>query len=147
MLVKPLTLIVFLLLISCGLHSQNKSKSAETVDPISYCELFQHRDQYPLGREVRIKATWTHGFEWSYLSFRDCLDQPKAWVEFVDDDKLCGASKTNLNKMTHGFDNKADVTVVGELHDGGGYGHMGVYRYKFIVTCLESYKKIPVGTP
>jgi hypothetical protein len=49
--------------------------------------------------------------------------------------------------MTQGFDNKADVVVTGQLHGGGGYGHMGAYRYKFVVTCLESYKTIPVTAP
>ena len=128
----------------CSQGDRNPQKPPEQI---SYCDLFRKTDQIPIGKPIRIRATWTHGFEWSYLSDRDCLDQPKAWVEFVDDDKLCPASKSNLKKMTDGFDNKADVIVTGELRDGGGYGHMGAYRYKFVVTCLESYKKIPTNVP
>src|SRR5262249_35722760 len=127
--------------------SQSKRDTQKPGEPVSYCQLFRNADQYPLRKPVRIAATWTYGFEWTYLSSRDCLEQPKAWVEFVDDEKLCSASKPNLKKMTDGFDNKADVIVTGELHDGGGYGHMGAYRYKFVVTCLESYKKIPTNVP
>ncbi|HYR74342.1 MAG TPA: hypothetical protein VEM96_00745 [Pyrinomonadaceae bacterium] len=142
---KPSILLILLTLISpCSQSDRSQQKPAE---PVSYCDLFRKTDQYPAGQPVRVRATWTHGFEWSYLSDRECLDQPKAWVEFVADDELCSASKPNLKKMTQGFDNKADVVVVGKLEGGGGYGHMGAYRYKFVVTCLESYKTIPVTVP
>jgi len=144
---KSGALLILLLLAASGLHPQSSGSKTETAGPISYCDLFRYSDRYPLGKPVRVAATWTYGFEWTYLSSRDCLDQPKAWVEFVDDDKLCSDSKSNLKRITHGFDNKADVIVVGELRDCGGCGHMGAYRRKFVVTCLESYKKTPTNAP
>lgn len=128
-------------------HTKFMQLTAEPVALTSYCDLFRDHDHYLTGKSVRVNATWTHGFEWSYLSCRDCPDGPKAWVEFVDEDERCPAFKKNLKKMTQGFDNKADVTVVGELRDCGGCGHMGVYHYSFVVTCLESFKKIPTAAP
>ena len=139
--------ILLILLAFSSPCSQGERNVQKTEDPVPYCDLFRNADRYPAGKPVRVAATWTYGFEWSYLSSRDCLNQPKAWVEFVDDDKLCPASKPNLKKMTHGFDDKADVIVVGELRDCGGCGHMGAYRRKFVVTCLESYKKTPTNAP
>jgi len=144
---KSALIAICLVLMTSGFSSQGKGTKPKTSEPVSYCELFRNHDRYPTGKSVRVIATWTYGFEWTYLSSRDCLDQPKAWVEFVDDDKRCPAFKHNLKKMTHGFANKANVTVVGELRDCGGCGHMGVYHYSFVVSCLESYKKTPVDAP
>jgi hypothetical protein len=139
---------ILLILLALSYPCSQGERSAQKPDgPVPYCNLFRNADRYPAGKSVRVTATWTYGFEWSYLSSRDCLDQPKAWVEFVDDERLCPESKPNLKKMTHGFDNKADVIVVGELRDCGGCGHMGAYRRKFVVTCLESYKKTPTNAP
>ncbi|HEV2915073.1 MAG TPA: hypothetical protein VGX92_17480 [Pyrinomonadaceae bacterium] len=132
-------------------QSQSTTKPQSKVDgitTISYCELIQNASQYPNQQQVRVKATWNYGFEWTYLYDRECMNLPKAWVEFVDEDSLCAASKRSLKKMNpRRFDNKADVVIVGQLHDCGGCGHMGNYQYKFIVTCLENYKKIRADVP
>src|SRR6266850_687265 len=126
---KSGTLVILLLFITPGLHSQVKDNRAKTVEAVSYCELFRNLDRYSK-KQIRLKATWTYGFEWSYLSDRECLDQPKAMVELADADDLCAASKSNLKKINHKrFDNKAEITVVGELRDCGGCGHMSGYRY------------------
>ena len=96
-----------------------------------------------MGQTVRVHATWRYGFEWSYLFDTKCPDAPKTYVKFAADEKLCSASKSNLNKMTHGTDNKANVVVVGEFSGGGGYGHRAMYNYEVIVTCLERYESLP----
>jgi hypothetical protein len=140
-------LTILLMATPLSVPPQNQTTHAP-VTPPSYCDVFRNRARYPFGERVRVSATWTYGFEWSYLSFRDCLDAPRTLVEFVDDEKLCAASKPNIKKIDHrGYNSKADVIVVGELHDCGGCGHMASYRYKFVVTCLESYKKIPPDVP
>lgn len=128
--------------------SQRKGNTLETPEPVSYCELFRNPGRYPAGEQVRIRATWTYGFEWSYLSDRECLNEPRAMFELADEDKLCAASKKNIKKINHkGFNSKADVIVVGKLHDCGGCGHMGSYHYQFVVTCFESYKTVPPNVP
>ena len=127
---------------------QREGRVSQSPDPISYCDLFRNPSRYRTNEEVRVKATWTYGFEWSYLSDRECLTEPKAMFELADEDKLCAASKKNVKKINHKrFDNKADVIVVGMLRDCGGCGHMSGYHYKFVVTCFESYKTIPANVP
>jgi hypothetical protein len=144
---KFATLLLLLMVISAS-PSQRKGQVSQRLDPISYCELFRNLSRYQTGEEVRIKATWTYGFEWSYLSDRECLTERKAMFELADEDQLCAASKKNVKKINHkGFDNKADVIVVGKLRDCGGCGHMSSYRYKFVITCFESYKTVPVNVP
>jgi hypothetical protein len=145
---KFATLLLLLMVIVPSLSSQRKDQVSPSLIPISYCELFGSPSRYRTGEEVRIKATWTYGFEWSYLSDRECLTEPKAMFELADEDRLCAASKKNVKKINHkGFDNKADVIVVGMLRDCGGCGHMSGYHYKFVVTCFESYKTIPANIP
>ena len=127
---------------------QREGRVSHSSDPISYCDLFRNPSRYRTKEEVRLKATWSYGFEWNYLSDPDCPTEPKAMFELADEDKLCAASKKNVKKINKKrFDNKADVIVVGMLRDCGGCGHMSGYRYNFVVTCFESYKTIPVNVP
>ncbi len=141
-------LLLLLMVISPSPSSQRKGKVSQSLAPVSYCELFGNPSRYQAGEQVRIKATWTYGFEWSYLSDRECLSDPKAMFELADEDKLCAASKKNIKKINDkGYNNKADVIVVGKLRDCGGCGHMASYHYKFVVTCFESYKTIPANVP
>jgi len=137
---KSGTFLILLMLVAPSLRSQNKGNIQETVPTISYCELFQHPDLYPQGRLVRLKARWTYGFEWSYLSDPACANQPRAGVALVDEDKLCDASKKNFRKLGHKPVNKpANVIVIGKLRKGGG--NPGD-EYTFVITCLESFKTI-----
>src|SRR5712691_12427261 len=122
---KLATLLLLLVVISPGPSSQRNGKVSQSLAPVSYCELFRNLSRYQAGEEVRIKATWTYGFEWSYLSDRECLTERKAMFELADEDQLCAASKKNVKKINHKrFDNKADVIVVGKLRDCGRCGHM-----------------------
>lgn len=126
---------------------QRKDNPAPTFESVSYCQLFRSLDRY-LKRPVRLSATWTYGFEWSFLSDRGCLGEPKAMLELADEDQLCAVSKKYVKKINHKrYGDKADITVVGEVRDCGGCGHMAQYHYKFVVTCFESYKTVPVGVP
>jgi len=99
------------------------------------------RNQYQLnftyaGKLLRIKASWQFGFERSFLYTRQCSQQPKAWLEFVDNKDACSQSKKN--RIARGkHDKEADVTVTGKLYGPGHYGHLGAYEYKFVVVCME----------
>jgi hypothetical protein len=144
---KFATLLLLLMAISPSPPSPRKGKVSQSLAPVSYCELFRNPSRYQAGEQLRIKATWTYGFEWSYLSDGECLSDPQAMFELADEDKLCAASKKNIKKINHEFNNRADVIVVGKLRDCGGCGHMASYHYQFVVTCFESYKTIPADVP
>jgi hypothetical protein len=102
-----------------------------------------------VGKTIRVRATWQWGFEWSFLYDRNCMNRDnRAWLETVKEDQLCPVAKSNFKKLKDkGFNSKADVTVVGQLSDGGGYGHLNGYKYQFIISCLESAKQIPSDVP
>jgi hypothetical protein len=141
-------LIVTLLIASLGSYpAQAKQTASESVPTISYCELLREPALYQ-GKLVRVAATWNYGFEWSYLYHRQCMSRVnKAWVEFVDEDEGCPQTNKVSKKLKDGFDNKADVIVVGTLSGGGGYGHMNGYQYQFTIKCLEEAKQIPANVP
>ncbi len=141
-------LTITLLIASLGNHlAQAEQAASESVPTISYCELFREPNLYQ-GKLVRVAATWNYGFEWSYLYHRECMSRGhEAWVEFVDEDEVCPQTKKVSKKLKDGFDNKADVVVVGTLSGRGGYGHLNGYQYQFTIKCLEKAKQISVNLP
>ena len=126
-------------LIPSILSAQN-TPSQETPS-ISYSELIKNKESY-LGKTVRLKATWIYGFEWTYLCESVCGNLPKAWVEVEYDRAL---KKCSTPKLGEAFNNGAQVIVLGKLEEATGqrrYGHMGAYDLKFVITCVEKFKKI-----
>src|SRR5438270_10895315 len=93
-------LLILLAVNSSGLQSQRKGKPPQTFESVSYCQLFRNLDRY-LKRPVRLNGTWTYGFEWSFLSDRGCLGEPKSMLELADEDQLCAASKRYVKKIDH----------------------------------------------
>ena len=123
--------------------NRNESSDKRSIPTLSYCDLIKSHGRYE-GTPVRLKASWTFGFETSFLNGKDCSEQAKAWVEFVEDKDACSQSKKNRNTVGQN-DKEADVTVVGRLFGPGRYGHLSAYEYKFVVTCLENLKVTDSG--
>ena len=117
---------------------RNNSSDTKSIPSLSYCDLLKSHSRYD-GKLVRIKASWQFGFETSLLQDQECLKQPKAWLEFVDENEACPKSKENQN-VPGRQDKEADVTVVGKLYGPGRYGHLSAYEYKFVVVCMEEIK-------
>ena len=118
--------------------NRNDSSDTKSIPSLSYCDLLKSHSRYD-GKLVRVKASWQFGFEVSSLSGSECPEQPKAWLEFVDDNEACPKSKENRDAPGK-QDREADVTVVGRLYGPARYGHLGAYEYKFVVTCMEKLK-------
>lgn len=137
-----LTIISLFLITSCSttnLSAQsNNSSKTQTIPSISYCALLKNPKLYS-GKTVRIKAVWQFGFETTSLQDRQCIDQPKAWLEFADEKQLCPETKKNRT-LPKQSDKEADVTVTGRLYGSGRYGHLGDYQFKFVVECMENIK-------
>ena len=108
---------------------------------VTYAELVKDPQAYE-GKQVRIEAIWTYGFEWTYLCAKDCRNLEKAWVDLEDEDKLCKGTKRKLRGLGKNFDNTALVTVVGRLYWGGGFGHLGAYPLQFTISCVERFEKL-----
>jgi hypothetical protein len=118
--------------------NRNDSSGAQAIASVSYCALLKSPNLYG-GKLLRVKASWQFGFEVTFLHDSQCPDQPKAWLEFVDDKDACPRSKENINAPGKN-DTGADVTVVGRLFGPGRYGHLGAYEFKFVVVCMEEIK-------
>jgi hypothetical protein len=147
--VKLMSLPLLLFLLVNGLHpvtqpaqsdniNRHDSSATKSIPSLSYCDLLKFHSRYA-GKLVRIKASWQFGFERTFLYDRECSQQPKAWLEFVDDKDACPRSKKNRDAPGK-HDKEADVTVAGKLYGPSRYGHLGAYEYKFVVVCLEEIK-------
>lgn len=133
----PLVFVMFF----CNSFGTAQEKPSQQLPTVTYDELLQGKDLY-IGKIVRLNAVWTYGFEWTYLCSSECKSLEKAWVEMVDAEELCKGSTKRLKKMGKKFDNRARVLVQGKLQEGGGYGHLGAYKLKFVIGCVEELEKI-----
>ncbi len=72
----------------------------------------------------------------------DCFElERRTWVEFDSEAGSC--TKRAIRRLTNVWEGTFSMTVVGELQSSGGrYGHMGAYRYQFVVKCVESAKRL-----
>jgi hypothetical protein len=103
---------------------------AEDPVQVQFCDLLTNPQE---GRLVRTTAIYRYGFEWSELYCPGC--EGVVWLETSEHLKLNHSLKRKLKSNNVGRTVK--VTVVGRMAAGGRYGHMGVYRSKFIVDRYE----------
>ena len=118
-----------------------QSEPSKRLPTVTYSELLKNKESY-LGKTVRLKATWTYGFEWTYLCASICGKLEKAWVEVAYD---VTQSKCSIPELGKEFDNGAEVVVQGKLEEATGqkrFGHMGAYNLQFVIICVEKFKKI-----
>lgn len=133
---------MILLFVTCFLltdtsYSQPNSLSIPTL---SYGELIAKQDEY-IGKQLRVFGYWFIFFEASALhSPTDPQRKNAAWVDFGDP---CKESDGKLNSIGKDFIGDVSVVFVGKLETGRRYGHMGGYKYRFVVDCVEQIKKLP----
>jgi hypothetical protein len=127
-----LVLMLGLLVFSFDVFGQ-QVRSGEPLE-VQFCDLLINPQE---GRVVRTTAIYRYGFEWSELYCPAC--QGAVWLEGSEDIKLNHSIKRKLKSSNAGRTIK--VTLVGRMVTGGGYGHMGAYRSKFVV---ERYEKADV---
>jgi hypothetical protein len=126
---------MWLMLFAFSAYPQKK----KALPNLTYSELIRNKEEY-LNKTVRLRAIWNYGYEWTYLCDSECKDLQKSWVDMLDDDDLCRGSKSKLKKMNKRFDNGAEVVVQGKLEEGNGFGHFGIYRFQFVISCVEVFK-------
>jgi hypothetical protein len=138
---KSIILILWILLLTLGGGSANTEEVAVASDipTVDYCDLIRQAKDYDQ-KQIRIKAVYRVGYEWSEIYCPDCFNQKeRTWVEFDDDLESCTNSK--IVKLLGDDGKTLSVTVVGVFHSSSiRYGHMGSYRFKFAVKCVESAK-------
>lgn len=114
---------------------------ASDIPTVDYCDLIRHAKDYDQ-KQIRIKAVYRVGYEWSEIYCPDCFNQKeRTWVEFDSDFESC--TKSKVVKLFNDDERTLSVTIVGIFHSSPkkyGYGHLGSYRFEFVVKCVESAK-------
>ena len=106
-----------------------EAKSDSQVSLLSVCDPL-HAD---LATQVRVRAIYRVGFEWSELYSLKCPNAPRVWVDFSDNWEA--HTKKALRKQLDKGEGTYGVTFVGII--GGSGGHMGAYPLTLKVTSVE----------
>lgn len=105
------------------------AQSDSTASTLSVCDTLR----VDPSTEVRVRAVYRVGFEWSELYSLKCPNAPRVWVNFSDNwqahTKKAARKRLNKGEGTYG------VTLVGIV--GGSGGHMGAYPLTLKVTSVE----------
>ncbi len=120
-------------------RSNKESDLLSSPQIISFCDLA--KSSIDLQKEVRVRAIYRVGFEWSELYSLKCQSAPTVWVDFSDDwkSRTRRAVRKEIDKDDGGM---FGVILRGKLSSGGGFGHMGAYQMKFEVISVESAKRL-----
>ena len=114
--------------------TQRAAAPVDSATEVDYCRLVADSSAFS-GRKVRVRAAYRFGFEWSQMYCPKCLDFGATWVSF-DENGQDRPLMRRLHKlmMKHsGLGQTVEGTFVGSFHDGGHYGHQGVYKYDFVI--------------
>lgn len=63
--------------------------------PVTFCDLVRNPEKYN-GQEVKVRATYRYGVEWSEQYCLDCLDRGKAWLVPVAVDEAAERTSKRL---------------------------------------------------
>jgi hypothetical protein len=107
------------------------------LETTPFCELTNL--QIGSAKEVRVRAVYRVGFEWSELYSLKCVDSPDIWVDFSEDWKQ--STSRSVRKEIEKGEGTYFVVFVGRL-EKGSFGHMGAYPMRLEVTSIEIAKRI-----
>jgi len=127
---------IFLLCFVVKAQTSKQATKEKSETEISFCDLIKNSEKYK-DKEVSVRATYRYSFEHAELYCLECVEN-KAWVEFDESFKKYSKSKYTKKIKNNGFRGRTvNVEVVGTLLSGGGFGHFGIYPYKFVVKSLK----------
>jgi hypothetical protein len=146
--------------------ARKKDQSTPSSNPITvaYCDLLRHPDSYDR-KLIRVKAIYSSHFEMRALRDPSCSqDFLWTWVDFDDQNATCTKEEV-LRSFEAAVDSKsparieedldkAEVVLIGlfevahhsEIRNTiltNGYGHVGMYKFRLTVTCIEEVKPLP----
>ena len=120
-----------------GALSAHAAARDEEYAAVSYCDLIRNVEKYN-GKRVRVSAVYRYGFEWSEMYCPECLNEARTWVDL--DESFVSSTKPSVRKRIgrHGVKGRTVMVVMaGRFEAGGGYGHMGAYRFRLLASRLE----------
>src|SRR4030095_6354510 len=126
--------LVFAALTTSG-QPTGRSQANRAPVVLSFCDLVENANRY-VGQKVQIQATYMYGFEVAELYCLRCVET-KVWVEFDDAfEKYSNSRERNRIKPNGDVGRTVNISAVGVLY-AGGFGHLGVYPLKFVITSLK----------
>lgn len=143
---------------------KGQSSCSEKPLTVDYCDLLRNADSYDR-KLIRVKAIYSSHFEMSALRDTRCTrDFLWTWVDFDDKNPTCtkqevvrsfeaAVASKSPEKIEKDLD-KAEVVFVGlfevaphlEVRNTiptNGYGHMGMYKFRLTVNCIEEVTALP----
>jgi hypothetical protein len=154
-----------------GAQGAPTRRDAPRLDPskiptVTLCDLMSRPEEYH-GKEIRVRAQYNLGFEWSYFDDSSCKNYAVettpyrvgnvVWAEFdksVDSSsrpeirqKLAGARSLCCPSGWH--TSRTELLVSGKLFKAGegGFGHLGRYALKLVVGRVEEVGATKVDNP
>lgn len=124
-----------------------RSRHDDKYTTVAYCDLVRNPERYDQ-KLVRVSAVYRYGYEWSELYCLECATEAKTWIDF--DESFSSSTKASIRKKLgdNGFKGRTVlVTMVGKFDAGGGYGHMGAYRFRLLVSQVEKADVILNDSP
>jgi hypothetical protein len=125
----------------------NKNSEMDAIT-VAYCDLVRRPELYDQ-KVIRVKAIYRYGYEWSELYCGDCLKGHQTWVGFDESFETRTDADVARKLGDNGFKGRTvSVVMIGTFHSsGGGYGHMGAYRFQLLVSSVEQAKIILNDSP
>ena len=147
-----------------GARKRATSSPSAIPATVAYCDLLRHPDSYDR-KLIRVKAIYSSHFEMSALRDPNCSEEFLwTWVDFDDQNATCTKEEV-LRSFEAAVDSKsparieedldkAEVVLIGlfevahhsEIRNTiltNGYGHMGMYKFRLTVNCIEEVKPLP----
>ena len=136
-----LTALLFCLGVSVPATQNNNSSPASDVKTVPFCDLVRDPKLYD-GKLVRVRAIFSSNFEKSVLSAPDCPAEA-TWLHVPDSYASCTKRKVQKKFEDAPWGQGRDIVIIGRLESKGNYGHLGMYPYRFVATCVENIQ--PLG--
>jgi hypothetical protein len=149
-----------------GVQTQTRHPAAPEPPTVSLCSLLSRPAEYD-GKEVRIRAQYNLGFEWSYFYDGSCKEYAEQTTPFRTANvvwaELDESVKSSTESAVYGKFREAssfccpdgwrtkqtEMTVTGKFFKAGdeGYGHLGRYAFQIVIKKVESVGDTKMTTP
>jgi hypothetical protein len=121
--------------------SSSNILAAVGIPNVAFCDLLKNPQLYN-GKVIRTRAVFRRGGEETADFYcPDCLDTGRVALDI--DDRYESCTKAKLREKFR-KDGMYSVVMTGKFYvaePGLGYGHLGKYHFKFVVSCIEKIRK------
>ena len=125
--------------------------SSEQTDiaTINFCEIIDHTNDYD-GKILRTKAIISASLETQFIYDPACINKNAAVTYDYDNIEVYKYLDEMLEKDRNSKPStRLNVTIVGrfEVSPKGGFGHLGSFKYRFLIISCERAEAVPSEVP